>query len=248
MILWLMFFPVFMSLTGGLLRAVVYRNWDSLIFAVKIIKGNFITGQDGTFLRRFALFLSRLFWEQPQTLMGNIAMHLLNSVGLVKSVEYYKQVTVCQCSFLQGGGMALGSFVLIDLLDAKPVIVNPINDRSSPVKVLIRHEYGHVLQSILSGPLYLFKYGIPSLIMQGWTERDADLRSDRNLLYTDQMMPAFHIYNSSEKLIGVKIWEYILFFGLVIIGIIFDGVQGMLAGYLLSAIIISFVNLNKKLA
>jgi hypothetical protein len=83
--------------------------------------------------------------------------------------------------------------------------------------------------------------------MQGWTERDADIRSDRNLLYTDHMIPAFSNYNSKEKLVKVKAWEFTLFIAAVFGGFILDGILGMLAGYIVSAIIISFVNLNKRL-
>jgi hypothetical protein len=63
-----------------------------------------------------------------------------------------------------------------------------INVGSDPDDDLIKHEYGHYLQSKAAGLLYLPKYGITSLTTESsigfrgnhndfWVERDADARS-----------------------------------------------------------------------
>jgi len=48
---------------------------------------------------------------------------------------------------------------------------------------LFAHEFGHTYQSRISGPLYFFKYGIPSALYGNLakSEEDADWRAYNNL-------------------------------------------------------------------
>jgi len=63
-------------------------------------------------------------------------------------------------------GVALGLFVFTTLEIGKEQVAS--ND-------LIKHEYGHVLQSALLGPLFLLIIGIPSLtwarLFAGWRKK-----------------------------------------------------------------------------
>jgi len=54
-----------------------------------------------------------------------------------------------------GGGISLGLFVFI---------YKPINPDDAQHDGLLRHEYGHCLQSALLGPLYLLFIGLPSFL------------------------------------------------------------------------------------
>jgi hypothetical protein len=242
LLLWLMFFPLMFSFGSGLMKGILFREWDTLIFAVKITNGNFIYEKNHN--KGFLTIISRLFWEQPQTFLGNFGMHLLNSVWLIKRVDTYKRALVCQGSFLNGGGIALGSFIMIDLLDDPVVEILPMDDRKVAERILIRHEYGHLLQSISSGPLYIFKYGIPSIITQKWTEVDADMRSDNELLLTEHIMPIFNNHRYQTKAINPKWWEYLITPAIIAGGFYYNDLSGALGGALLSTILITALNIK----
>lgn len=243
--IWLVLFPFLLSLLSGLLRGIIFRRWQTLQIAINILKANFHFEAGHDYLYGVKIILSRLLWEQPQTLMGNTAMHVLNSVWLLRRTDFYKNTIMCQGAFLNGGGIAFGSFIMIDLLSAPTVEILPMDDRTVPERILLRHEYGHYLQSMASGPLFVFKYGIPSILTQGWTEPDADFRTDKHLLMTEKIMPVFSNHRHQSKPINPKIWEY----GLVLIpgisGIIVNGARGLLGGLMIGLVIVSVINLKK---
>lgn len=242
LLLWLMFFPLVFSFGSGLIKGIFFKEWDTLIFAVKITNGNFIYEKDHH--KGLLTIISRIFWEQPQTFLGNFGMHLLNSVWLIKRVDTYKRALVCQGSFLNGGGIALGSFIMIDLQDAPVVEILPMDDRKVAERILIRHEYGHLLQSISSGPLYIFKYGIPSIITQKWTEVDADMRSDNELLLKEHIMPIFNNHRNQIKAINPKWWEFLIMPAIIAGGFYYNDLSGALGGALLSTILITALNIK----
>lgn len=244
-LLWLFFFPVAISLISGIIKGLLYGSWDTFWFAIKIFLGNFIYEKNLNFPSGILTIMSRLVWEQPQTFIGNFGMHLMNSVWLVKRIDFYKRALICQGYFLNGGGIALGSFIMIDLHKSAVVNIFPMDDRARAEKILIRHEYGHLLQSQVSGPLYIFKYGISSVIMQGWTESDADLRSDRELLITEQIMPVFGSHKNQKQPFNPKWWEFLIIPVIIFAGFLINGVAGIVGGLLISTMLISALNLNK---
>ncbi|MCL2818417.1 MAG: hypothetical protein FWD41_01605 [Actinomycetia bacterium] len=69
------------------------------------------------------------------------------------------------------GGLSLGSFIFISS-DMKPEDI--------PRSRLVRHEYGHVLQSVALGPLFLPLVGIPSFI---WAQYFSDWRKRNGVNY-----------------------------------------------------------------
>lgn len=97
------------------------------------------------------LFLSLLLyiWQLPQNLVG--LLFLLFAKGEKKhqlgNIRFYYLPTF-------PGGITLGEYILL----------------SSREKWHIRHEFGHVLQSRILGPLYLLVIGLPSLIHAGLSE------------------------------------------------------------------------------
>lgn len=244
-LLWIFFFPAVISLTSGLIKGLFFGNWDTFFFAIKIFLGNFIYEKNRNFPSGIITILSRLIWEQPQTFLGNFGMHIMNSVWLVKRIDTYKKALICQGYFLNGGGIALGSFIMIDLHKSAVVNIFPMDDRARAEKILIRHEYGHLLQSQASGPLYIFKYGISSVIMQGWTEDDADLRSDRELLITEQIMPVFGSHRNQKQPFNPRWWEFMIIPVMVFAGSQINGLHGITGGILISTMLISLLNLKK---
>lgn len=107
------------------------------------------------------------------------------------------------------GGVAFGTVILGDVR-----IKGEVNNH------LFMHEFGHCLQSRSAGPLYLFKYGLPSLrsaMSKGIhylhpVEQDANLRA---LTYFSQQ-PEFtrwvHEFNPimvGSSIMKNKWWEYL---------------------------------------
>ena len=244
-LIWLFIFPMIVSIISGLIRGFVFNRWETLIFSFRIFKGNFIIEDDKGFYQGIFAIVRRIVWEQPQTLLGNFAMHVLNTVWLLKKVDVWKHTLICQGVFLNGGGIALGSFIMIDLQNARPIEITAMDERTVPEKILIRHEYGHALQSIDSGPLFIFKYGIPSIIMQGWTETDADFRSDKKLLSEDKIMPFFSAYRTQKHHFNPAWWEFAMIPIFIIAGWMLNEVNGLAVGILFSMVLISLINIKK---
>jgi len=88
-------------------------------------------------------------WQLPQNLLGLAMMRIL-SPGM--SVRLHG-ARILRTDKMRGG-ISLGRYILIS------------NLFSSPVNEL--HEWGHVRQSQLLGPLYLPVVGIPSLLWAAW--------------------------------------------------------------------------------
>lgn len=121
--------------------------------------------------------LSRLSWELPQTVVGFWAgLIVLARFKGEMEMGCWEGVTVIRGSRRgkNWGGICFGSVIIGD---------GRIGARVN--NALFMHEFGHSLQSRGSGPLYLLKYGLPSLISalgplvhsEHPVERDANLRA-----------------------------------------------------------------------
>jgi len=91
----------------------------------------------------------RFIWELPQNLFGMI-IYLLqrNKILSVKKIDgrfYFENKSF---------GISLGSFIFWMPL---------LSDNNSDCPVVMKHEFGHSLQSLYFGPLYLIFIGIPSI-------------------------------------------------------------------------------------
>lgn len=82
-------------------------------------------------------------WELPQNLIGLGLSFIYKYDELIPYGD--KQIRYCK-KFL--GGISLGNYVFV----------------GTKKKDIIKHEYGHTIQSKLLGPLYLFIIGIPSIV------------------------------------------------------------------------------------
>lgn len=87
-------------------------------------------------------------WELPQNTVGAIVKKIFKA----KYHFTYKGAKVYTWKFL--GGMSLGNYIFI---------YEPIVDKASGAN-MIKHEYGHTIQSKYLGWLYLLVIGLPSLI------------------------------------------------------------------------------------
>lgn len=82
-------------------------------------------------------------WQLPQNLLGLLFLLFLRGEKRheLKGIKFYYQKRF-------PGGITLGEYIML----------------GSRNETTVRHEYGHVLQSRMLGPLYLFIIGLLSLL------------------------------------------------------------------------------------
>ena len=98
---------------------------------------------------RTAVDILLYFWQLPQNLLGWVLTRSM-SPGTIRR---YRSVQVLLSPRMRGG-ISLGRYIIVP-------------DRMF-YPDLVRHEWGHCLQSRLLGPLYLPLVGLPSLLWAIW--------------------------------------------------------------------------------
>ena len=85
-------------------------------------------------------------WQLPQNILGLIIITIYgaNKVYELDGIKYR------YCSIFPGG-ISLGNYIIV----------------YSAEDNIIKHEYGHTIQSKCLGPLYLIVIGLPSIIWAG---------------------------------------------------------------------------------
>ncbi len=94
-------------------------------------------------MKKFLYTLVQLTWGLPQTLAGFIVYLVCRKQGC-KSHLFHGGICT---HWNRGGGVSLGLFFFCE-----------------PGERLVCHEYGHTIQSLILGPLYLLVVGLPSSI------------------------------------------------------------------------------------
>lgn len=129
----------------------------------------------GQFTGSAAQIFSRHSWETFQNGIGlGYAIYMNITHDDVQAV-YFDGATVISGPKVLGGGAAvtIGSYITGNSKDIKAEAGNQ----------LFMHEYGHYMQSQASGPLYMYKYDMPSALTnpnfhdQHWVEMDANSRA-----------------------------------------------------------------------
>ncbi len=110
----------------------------------------------GQFEGNIGQILSRHFWEPAQNGLGFLTGYGLNLMRRDVNVDFFDGATVVQSDNFWFPGVALGSYILGEDVNIR----NP----NGTFNQTFMHEYGHYIQSRNSGPLYLYKYGMPSLL------------------------------------------------------------------------------------
>lgn len=116
-------------------------------------------------------------WGFPQNLLGLIGYIVCRMFNW--DFKVYKNCPVI-ITHSNVGSISLGIFLFI----------------SEDESFLVNHEYGHTLQSLILGPLYLLVIGIPSLIWAGCFEK---YRQKYNKSYYD-----FYTEKWANKLVGLQ--------------------------------------------
>lgn len=97
-------------------------------------------------------------WGFPQSLLG-----LINFLIHIKEKHYlYHGAVITEWN--NKSSVSLGMFVFVT---AEPFFYEELKDEYSKEELsarLLVHEYGHTIQSLLIGPLYLIVIGIPSTL------------------------------------------------------------------------------------
>lgn len=127
-------------------------------------------------LLRLGYILLQWTWGLPQSLLG---LALLLFLGRQRRAWYRLALLTAfergRFPFAQAGGVSLGMFIFAAQ-----------GKGGRPDPGLVAHEYGHTLQSLLLGPLYLPLVGLPSVL---WLLRYGRRRADyaaRGVAYTDR--------------------------------------------------------------
>ena len=127
---------------------------------------------------RFMFTLAQLTWGLPQTLLG----FLLYLYWLPRAKTCYLYHGAIVTEWTTGGGISLGLFVFVSekasryMLDGRELTAE---ESKTGVRV---HEYGHCIQSLMLGPLYLIAVGLPSYL---WANLPPlrKLRREKSLSY-----------------------------------------------------------------
>ena len=107
---------------------------------------------------RFIYFLIQWSWGILQTLLGSIVL-LLN----IKNKHYWYHGALVT-AWKAKSSVSLGMFVFVT---DEPYFYEKLKDTYSKQELsnrLLVHEYGHTVQSLILGPLYLIVMGIPSTL------------------------------------------------------------------------------------
>lgn len=244
--IWLLF--SFAGTLSALVSGLVTGNWAALRQALNIIFTSFYADPDKPLLKSVLNAGSRLIWQQPQSLLGHCYSMSLCALGLIRKSDRFEETLMIRSKLLHSRGVSLGIFLFADSPDNSDISaeLNLANGSSEVVRTL-RHELGHYLQSKKCGWLYLFKIGIPSYIMQGWTESDADRLSDNYLMHNYGVAPILSGKSRNMAIMRCMAIEKILFIALIVAGSIYSGSYGCTGAFLAGGGLVAALNLKQPL-
>jgi hypothetical protein len=96
-----------------------------------------------------------ILWQLPQCLVGLVMLPFLGKLRLVRYANYCWAFEAENMS----GAISLGCLIFLSKYSAKK-------------ETTILHELGHVKQSHILGPIYLFIIGIPSILWAAFGDND----------------------------------------------------------------------------
>jgi len=146
-------------------------DWTQTKLGWEIDKGLFHTDPNKSTGERIWEFVSRLTWQLPQTLAGDLFVSTANAFGAVNNVTHNYGMTAVDMGLKDGNAITIGFYSS-----------GPKGYTADWRDHLFVHEYGHYIQSQQWGPLYLPAIGIPSLqsaILQKKDNPDSPRHSDR---------------------------------------------------------------------
>ena len=139
-------------------------------------------------MRTFLYILWQCTWGLPQTLMG-FAVFLLNA-GRKHSFYHGAVVTVWR----KKSSASMGMFLFI----AESAYASP-----ERAERLLVHEYGHTVQSLVLGPLFLLIVGLPSFLWAGLPVCQK-IRKEKRISYY-AVYPEKWADRWGEKVLGIQV-------------------------------------------
>ena len=115
-------------------------------------------------------------WGFLQTMLG-FAVYLMN-----RNAPHFSYHGAIVTKWKNPSSVSLGMFVFVT---AEPYFYEKQKDRYTMQELsdrLLVHEYGHTIQSLILGPLYLILMGIPSTVW-GFLPSAAKLRKEKQVSY-----------------------------------------------------------------
>jgi len=139
--------------------------------------------------------------EMLQNYVGKTLGHALNIGGKIEESQFYKGRLINRTpdGYLNEA-ISFGNCIYGDNIAFSPSDYDHNTD-------LFAHEFGHTYQSRISGPLYLFRYGLSSVAFQGSSEWDANRRGFGNLGMNQRTSEVFY---SKRGYSTYKWWENVL--------------------------------------
>ena len=98
-------------------------------------------------LKKHAYTAAQWTWGLPQTLLGAILY------AVYHKAEHFDYRGARATAWNKDEGISLGKFIFV-----------PRGSKESEKHCMLEHEYGHSLQSLILGPLYLLTVGAPSIL------------------------------------------------------------------------------------
>ena len=126
-------------------------DWTQTKLGWEIDKGLFHTDPNKSNWGRGWEIASRLIWQAPQTVIGDLFVSTANAFGAVNNVTHNYGITAVDMG-LNSGAITIGNYTS-----------GPKGYTADWHDHLFVHEYGHYIQSQQHGPLYLLTIGVPSL-------------------------------------------------------------------------------------
>ena len=142
-------------------------------------------------LRAFLFYLIQWTWGLPQNVLGALILPLLRG----RRFRYHGALVTVYSDKRRApalGAFSLGTFIFM-----------PCTWTEEYRRHIVVHEYGHTVQSLILGPLYLLVIAIPSVI---WSRRFGRRYAQylaRNVNYTDRF-PENHADLLGEYATGEK--------------------------------------------
>lgn len=102
-------------------------------------------------LKSALFYLWQFTYALPQNLIGLVMLAIYKSKGAES--EWYHNALITYIDKKNFGGVSLGIFIFINK--------SRTGDKLHDIRI---HEYGHTVQSLILGPLWLFIIAIPSMI------------------------------------------------------------------------------------
>jgi hypothetical protein len=126
-------------------------DWTQTKLGWEIDKGLFHTDPNKSTGGQIWEVVSRLTWQLPQTLVGDLFVSSANAFGAVNNVTHNYGMTAVDMG-LDNSAVTIGFYT-----------AGPSGYTADWSDHLFVHEYGHYIQSQQHGPAYLLTVGIPSL-------------------------------------------------------------------------------------